>query len=114
MLVVPSHGKGVNFRQTSELPEGPFRLEDVRLRGSDDEPLGEIATISSLHCLSLMGSSVSDEGLQHLKQLKELVALDLKETDVPEAGVAALKNALPNCEIHYREDDRGWSRPQRP
>ena len=47
-------------------------------------------------------SSVNDEELQHLQRLEYLVRLGVQETDVTEAGVAALQEAFPDCEIYDR------------
>ena len=42
---------------------------------------------------------VTDAGLVHLQGMTNLTILDLRDTKVTDAGVAELKQALPNCEI---------------
>jgi hypothetical protein len=42
---------------------------------------------------------ITDAGLEHLKGLKNLKAVNLRATKVTDAGVADLQKALPNCKI---------------
>jgi internalin A len=42
---------------------------------------------------------VTDTSLKELKELKQLTLLNLKRTQVTDAGVAELKKALPKCQI---------------
>jgi hypothetical protein len=44
---------------------------------------------------------VTDAGLEHLKALRQLQRLDLKETKVTADGVKKLQQALPNCKIEH-------------
>jgi len=46
-----------------------------------------------------LGGKVTNGDLVHLKELTYLQVLDLEETQVTDAGVAELKQALPNCVI---------------
>lgn len=48
---------------------------------------------------TLGGCEVSDRGLVYLHPLRELRAVFLHDTLVTEAGVAALKGAIPGCEV---------------
>ncbi len=77
------------------------RIEKLLLigLGLDDGAVREITTLSHVRHLILRGSSLSDEQLQHFGRLKDLQKLNLSQTNVTEAGVAALKKALPNCQI---------------
>jgi hypothetical protein len=43
---------------------------------------------------------VSDAGLEHLKGLPSLTELDLRETQVSDAGVEALKAAIPGLRVY--------------
>ena len=43
--------------------------------------------------------SITDTDLEHLKSLEGLKHLDISGTKVTKEGVAALKKALPKCEI---------------
>jgi hypothetical protein len=49
--------------------------------------------------VDLNDTKVTDAGLQHLKGLKHLRRLDVRKTNVTEAGVADLRRALPGAEI---------------
>jgi hypothetical protein len=40
--------------------------------------------------------------MQSLKNLKQLIMLDLKDTKVTPAGVAELKKSLPKCRVTLR------------
>ncbi len=42
---------------------------------------------------------MTDAGLKELKNLKALTSLNLRETQVTNAGVKDLQKALPNCTI---------------
>lgn len=50
--------------------------------------------------LDLSITKITDEGLQHLHGLTELSDLWFMNTDVTEAGVATLRQSLPNCKVH--------------
>jgi hypothetical protein len=53
--------------------------------------------------LSLKGArAVTDRGLEHLKGLTGLKAVDLRETGVTDAGVEALRRALPRATVQRR------------
>jgi hypothetical protein len=53
--------------------------------------------------LNLFGTAVSDAGVENLKGLSELRHLYVWQTKVTDAGVAALKKALPNVDVSM-----GW------
>jgi hypothetical protein len=61
--------------------------------------LASLAGLKHLEKLSLAGSGVGDEGLKQLTGLNNLCELDLTGTKVTQEGVAALKKALPACQI---------------
>jgi hypothetical protein len=63
--------------------------------------LKELANVPNLTELGLMASQITDEGLQELAKLKNLYGLNLGGTKVTKAGVAALRKALPNCQIKH-------------
>ncbi len=46
-----------------------------------------------------MNTQVTDTGLKELAGLKQLAALDLRDTKVTDAGVADLRKTLPKCHI---------------
>jgi hypothetical protein len=66
----------------------------------DDRAIAHIAMLRSLERLEIdNANNVTDVGLNHLMQAKELRWLVLIDTKVTEAGVERLKDALPRCEI---------------
>ena len=74
---------------------------NVNLSGTQitDAGLVHLKEMRNLQCLGLSGTQVSDAGLVHLKGLTNLKELALTSTKVTDAGVAGLKKALPNCYI---------------
>jgi len=105
------------------------RLDTLNLGGvrMGDAGLARLGRITSLRELDLSGTQVSSEGLAALKPMRELrrlklwkarrindaavphlVAhrglelLDLAETGITEAGVEAIRTALPNCRILWK------------
>jgi len=63
-----------------------------------DAGMKHLRGLASLQSLSLRGN-VSDEGLKQLQVLKSLRMLDVHETMVTPAGVAALKKAIPGLVV---------------
>jgi len=45
-------------------------------------------------------NEITDAGLVHLQRLTSLQKLNLAHIQVTDAGVAKLKEALPNCDIY--------------
>jgi Leucine-rich repeat (LRR) protein len=60
-----------------------------------------------LEGLCLSGTNISDAGVEHLIELTQLNSLDVALTGVTPAGVERLKQARPNCSIHYVSAGRG-------
>jgi hypothetical protein len=48
-----------------------------------------------------MQTQITDAGLVHLANLKELQVLNVDQTNVTEAGARRLSEALPNTSIFY-------------
>ena len=63
-----------------------------------DAALNDLEVLSELQSLSL-GERVSDAGLAHLRGLAQLQTLDLRKTQVTDAGIQGLQKSLPNCKI---------------
>jgi len=53
--------------------------------------------------LRLLDIPVTDAGLKELHGCKGLKALNVRGSKVSDAGVAALKAALPACEIQHKQ-----------
>lgn len=80
----------------------PPKAEDVHslfLIGTKitDAGLQHLKGLKNLNSLDLSFTQVTSEGLQHLKRLKNLKSLKLKWTRV--SGVEDLRTALPECQI---------------
>jgi hypothetical protein len=65
--------------------------------------LEKIKGLTGLKYLDIRGTTLNDAGVEALKQLKALRLLIIGETQThtPAAYVAALKAALPQCDIHH-------------
>jgi len=57
--------------------------------------------LGNLVTLDLASTKVTDEGLKYLKALKKLKWLDVCDTEVSEAGVAELKQAVPGLNVSH-------------
>ena len=64
-----------------------------------DETVASLWGLAECLELDLRNTEVSDAGLVHLRQLTKLRFLYLSDTNVTEEGVAMLQKALPDCEI---------------
>jgi hypothetical protein len=67
----------------------------------DDAALPIIGQMKMLFTLDLSETHITDAGLESLKSLKDLHYLNLSNTAVTAEGVRRLRQALPNCEIHW-------------
>jgi Leucine-rich repeat (LRR) protein len=70
--------------------------------GVDDDGLRSVASLKALKTLNLLDpkADITDAGLMELAVLRNLTYLYLKGTKVTPAGLAELKKALPQCEMH--------------
>ena len=75
-----------------------LQLDNTRITDEGVKALGDLQQLTHL---GLSGTYVTDEGIQHLHNLKNLTSITLGRTNVTIDGVAALKRALPDCDIHY-------------
>ena len=71
--------------------------------GLTDAGLKELKEFKTLTELRLLDLAVTDAGLKELHGCKHLKVLNVRGTKVTDAGVAALKAALPACEIQHRQ-----------
>ena len=75
-----------------------LQLDNTRIT---DEGLKELNNLTQFEHLGFSGTYVTDNGIQHLHNFKSLTSVTLGRTNVTPDGVAALKRALPKCDIHY-------------
>ncbi|WP_417383137.1 protein kinase domain-containing protein [Gimesia sp.] len=67
--------------------------------GITDEGLQYLVGLENLGKLDLVNCKITDVGLKYLYNMKTLRNLKLSQTKVTPEGIAALKQALPKCEI---------------
>lgn len=81
------------FEKSSlELIEGLPNLEQIQLRDCDvnDHDLKSVSTLIRLKGIGLSGTSVTDAGLIHLKDLPDLQYVDHEQTQITESAVRNL------------------------
>ncbi len=78
-------------------------LDYLSLSLSDlsDDGLLHLRSLKNLKTLEIKVTRVTDAGLESLKELRYLNFLDLKETAVMQAGVNRLHEQLPQCKIEW-------------
>jgi Leucine-rich repeat (LRR) protein len=59
----------------------------------------EIGKLTKLTELQIEKNPLADTDLEHLKSLKSLRRINVRDTKITKAGVEAFRKALPNCEI---------------
>ena len=64
-----------------------------------DKGIAHLQAMHSLTELRLGSTGITDAGLKYLYGLQKLKKIELLETKVTPAGIAALQQALPNCQI---------------
>lgn len=79
-----------------ELPE--TGISDIGLKG--------LSTMKKVKWMILTGCDIHDDGLKSLERTKTLAIINLKQTKVTAAGVAALQKALPDCKIDWDEPEK--------
>jgi hypothetical protein len=77
---------------------GRLYIRDIDLT---DAGLAHIGQLTSLYELDLTWIPVTDDGLVHLRGLKKLRQLTLDNTDVTQASVVAVRQWLPECDVHF-------------
>ena len=85
---------------TSRWPEN---AASICLDGSSitDDGLAHLKQFPNAVVLHLDNTRVSDSGLPHLKSLRSLEYIDLRGSDVTSSGVRDLRISLPNTQIDY-------------
>ena len=81
-------------------------LKNLALIGTKitDQGLEHLVRLTGLRTLWVEYAQITDNGLKHLKQLTGLQVLGLTGTQITEKGVLQLRQALPNCRVHFLED----------
>ena len=69
-----------------------------------DDGLIHLKELENLEYLNLYGTSITDAGLLHLSNLKELKSLYLWQTNATEEGATRLKEEIPDLYINM-----GWN-----
>jgi hypothetical protein len=90
----------LNLKETKVTDAGLVPIADLRLlfldadgvRGITDVGAARIGRMRSLKWLYLNGSEISDKGLVHFEQLRNLGELHVKETRVTREGIEKLKS----------------------
>jgi hypothetical protein len=80
---------------------GLTRLKVLGLMGTQvtNKGLKHLTSLSSLHELSLDKTAVGDSAVEDLGKLKSLKRLSITDTAITAKGAAALREALPGCEV---------------
>ncbi len=100
-LFIRAAGEIKPVYSVANLPDAPFQIVRLGLNKATDKDLPTLAQLAGLAELNLIGADVSDAGLDQLRDLRTLEKLNLHQTNVTAAGVAALQKALPNCKIEW-------------
>lgn len=81
-------------------------VDAVYLGGTEvaDDDLSCLTALPRLRVLVLTSTAISDAGLRHLYDRRSLETIDLRFSAVTEAGVEALRRALPQARILHRSD----------
>ena len=87
-------------QQSDEQPSAETNEEAIAALEQLGGTIGKDAN-GNVVSLSLIGTTITDAGLVHLKRLTRLQRLVLDFTKVTDAGVADLQKALPNCKISH-------------
>jgi serine/threonine protein kinase/Leucine-rich repeat (LRR) protein len=87
------NGDGREIKAVGDLPRERFTLSSVSLPNTavTDTGLEHLKELKGLVALDLNGTKVTDLGLAHLRELKALTSLNLYNTSVTDAGLTQLK-----------------------
>lgn len=78
--------------------EGGYRLNMTDSRIQDDD-LAQLANVQNLTVLDLRGTQVTDAGVQKIIPLKSLVLVLISGSRITDDGVAVLKKARPDIRV---------------
>lgn len=123
--IVHIEGKTLEVKKLTDLPSGDFEVAKIDLTKSNitDAALDNLTMLEELQSLTLHGTKITNNGLNHLVNLTGLKELDLSNTNINDeglkilAGIKSLEKlhlhatavtnkgleefhaALPNCEL---------------
>jgi Leucine-rich repeat (LRR) protein/tRNA A-37 threonylcarbamoyl transferase component Bud32 len=107
LALVDRAGRRVDdVRSVEQLPPGRISLREVDLRASQsvgDEDLKLLGLLAEVERVVLPSVPLSPQGLAHLRGLTTLRQLDLGTLTLPPSSLKALREALPQCELIFRE-----------
>lgn len=84
---------GTSIRRPSTLPDEPFSLTWISLKGNrglKDDDLRRITGLQSLEMLHLDDTTIGDAGIGHLTDLPQLGYLNLVDTQVTDEGLSVI------------------------
>jgi len=81
---------GGRIARDPKLPEGPVSEIDLSGTKVTDDDLRLLSNLAELRTLNLHRTGISDAGLEHLKDLKNLTTLTIGDTRITNAGLKAL------------------------
>ena len=87
-----------NIGAQINLKRGGYEV-DFRDTGVEDDDLTCLKDIANLKNVNLVGTHVTDAGIEHLKPITTLEFVWLNRTIVSRDGAAALQKALPNADV---------------
>jgi len=78
------------------------QLKSLSLIGSPitDAGLADLKSLRSLESLNLVDTNITEKAVPILSEMKKLDMLTIREKQVGKDGVAALKKALPKCDVN--------------
>jgi hypothetical protein len=87
-----------------DLSQDAWTIQDATARGITYQPISDkdlvlLEHFDDLRQLDLGGRPLTDECLKHIRQLSTLERLNIRGTQISEAGYRQLLEALPNCRI---------------
>jgi serine/threonine protein kinase len=103
-LIILIDGEHVGVKSISNLPEKPFYTTNIYLQKNKRVKNADLARISGLtflDTLSLLETSITDEGVLLLRKLPSLKTLDLFGTDVTGRSLKYLHEFAPNLTTLY-------------
>lgn len=74
----------------------------IRLPGDfNDGQMTLLKNVTGLRHVNISANGITDAGLSHLHSIKSLERVVVFSSDVTEQGIAALKDALPDCKVEW-------------